>query len=76
MTHDKIKLAPAAVGNRVELYTYSGRGLTKVAFYDAPLLITSLNVVKDFILLGDVHKSVFFIRFQVRALRCTMFWKP
>ena len=32
------------------------------AFYDAPVLITSLNVVKSYLLFGDVQKGSFFVR--------------
>ena len=32
------------------------------AFYDAPVLITSLNVVKSYLLIGDVQKGSFFVR--------------
>ena len=58
-------------GNKVEMLAWAGsRGgagpsLVKTAFYDAPLLITSLNVVKDYILLGDVHKGLSFVRYVV-----------
>lgn len=34
------------------------------AFYDGPMLLTSLNVVKNFVLLGDVAHSVQFVRYK------------
>ena len=34
------------------------------AFYDGPMLLTSLNVVKNFVLLGDVQHSVQFVRYR------------
>lgn len=37
--------------------------LSPAAFYDGPTLLTSLNVVKNFVLLGDVHASVQFVSF-------------
>lgn len=41
----------------------------RAAFYDGPMLLTSLNVVKNFVLLGDVQHSVQFVRYkdEVRA---------
>jgi len=37
------------------------------AFYDGPVLLTSLNVVKNFVLLGDVAHSVQFVRYKDEA---------
>ncbi|GAX81862.1 hypothetical protein CEUSTIGMA_g9290.t1 [Chlamydomonas eustigma] len=57
----------AASGKQVEstaLMEQGGGGaLTKVAFYDAPMLVVSVNIVKDYILLGDVHQGVQFLRY-------------
>lgn len=52
-----------AISSRLELHYWTGKSLIKSSFFDAPLFITSVNVVKDFILLGDVHKSVYFLRY-------------
>lgn len=40
------------------------------AFFDGPMLVTSLNVVKNFVLLGDAQHSVQFVRYkdEVRAV--------
>jgi cleavage and polyadenylation specificity factor subunit 1 len=38
--------------------------LTRSAFYDGPVLLTSLNVVKNFVLLGDCQHSVQFVRYR------------
>ena len=51
-----------AAGNRLETHSWTGSGLQTAAFYDAPMLITSLNVVKSYILFGDVQKGSFFVR--------------
>ena len=37
------------------------RRLTRTAFYDAPLFVTSLSVVKNFVLVGDAHKGCRFV---------------
>ncbi|XP_057952334.1 cleavage and polyadenylation specificity factor subunit 1 isoform X2 [Malania oleifera] len=51
-----------ASGPKIILHTWSGSELNGVAFYDAPpLYVVSLNIVKNFILLGDVHKSIYFL---------------
>jgi hypothetical protein len=44
-----------------------GLGLVKVGFFDLPLLITSVSLVKDFLLVGDVAKGACFIRYNVRS---------
>ena len=33
------------------------------AFYDGPMLVTSLKVVKNFVALGDAQHSVQFVRY-------------
>ncbi|KAF5843830.1 CPSF A subunit region-domain-containing protein [Dunaliella salina] len=48
--------ASAARGNNLTL--------VKAAFYDMPLLVTSMAVVKDFLLVGDVHHGVSFLRYN------------
>lgn len=42
--------------------------LTGMAFYDASLYIVSMKVIKNYILCGDVYKSIFFLRWKVRPL--------
>ena len=37
------------------------RRLTRTAFYDAPLFVTSLSVVKNVVLVGDAHKGCRFV---------------
>ena len=37
------------------------RRLVRTAFYDAPLFVTSLSVVKNFVLVGDAHKGCRFV---------------
>lgn len=89
-----------AMGSKLLLHYWDGERLTEAAFFDAPLLITSVNVIKvrfvlwrqrdhrcliqshnilhmyedvwwaclqNFILLGDIHKSVSFIRYVEKA---------
>ncbi|CAD7702900.1 unnamed protein product [Ostreobium quekettii] len=50
------------VGGRLELCGWrKGGSLTRMAFFDGPLYITSLNVLKSFVLFGDVHKGIHFV---------------
>jgi hypothetical protein len=58
----------AAVGKTVEVYALRpGQGqwpsLVKTAFYDLPLLVTSFAAVKDFLVVGDIHHGVSFLRY-------------
>lgn len=41
--------------------------LTKVAFFDAYSYVTDIVIVKSFIVFGDAHKSVHFLRLTVRS---------
>ncbi|KAL4424540.1 hypothetical protein ABPG77_010120 [Micractinium sp. CCAP 211/92] len=44
--------------------THTSWRVQRSAFYDGPMLLTSLNVVKNFVLLGDVAHSVQFVRYK------------
>ncbi|KAK6269988.1 hypothetical protein POUND7_007093 [Theobroma cacao] len=46
-----------ASGPKIILHNWSGSELNGIAFFDAP----PLYVVKNFILLGDVHNSIYFL---------------
>ena len=54
------------IGNRLETHQWTGSNLMQTAFFDAPILISSLNVVKTFILFGDVHKGIYFVQYRDR----------
>ena len=47
------------------MYHFTGKDLIGIAFYDTSTYITSLSVIKGFILYGDVFKSVAFLRWRV-----------
>ncbi|KAF0694846.1 Aste57867_14310 [Aphanomyces stellatus] len=55
----------AAVGSKLIVYELKGGQLVGCAFFDAQLYIVSLNVIKSYILYGDLYKSVHFL-----------LWKP
>jgi cleavage and polyadenylation specificity factor subunit 1 len=43
--------------------------LVGVAFIDVQIYVTSMSSIKNFILLGDAQKSIWFLGFQVNKLR-------
>lgn len=53
-----------AVGSKLGVHAWNGRELTCIAFYDTPDYSVGLASVKNFILLGDVQKGVFFLRWK------------
>ncbi|MCO5593054.1 hypothetical protein L7F22_047059 [Adiantum nelumboides] len=50
-----------AIGTKIFLHSWNGTDLEGTAFYDAPLYVMSLNIVKNFVLFGDIHKSIYFM---------------
>ncbi len=57
----------AAAGTRLEVLELKGKTLQRTAFYDAQILLRSVSVIKDYILLGDVHKSLTFVHSSQRC---------
>ena len=57
----------AAAGTRLEVLELKGKVLQRTAFYDAQILLRSVSVIKDYILLGDVHKSLTFVQSSQRC---------
>ncbi|XP_060203452.1 cleavage and polyadenylation specificity factor subunit 1 isoform X2 [Lycium barbarum] len=54
-----------ASGPKIILHKWTGSELNGVAFCDVPPLhVVSLNIVKNFILLGDIHNSIYFISWK------------
>ncbi|CAH2070334.1 unnamed protein product [Thlaspi arvense] len=52
-------------GPKINLHKWDGTDLSVAAFFDAPpLYVVSMNVVKNFILLCDVHKSIYFLSWR------------
>ncbi|CAH0478085.1 unnamed protein product [Peronospora belbahrii] len=54
----------AAVGSKLIVYEFKSEQLIGCAFYDAQIFIVTMNVVKDFVMYGDVYKSVHFLRWR------------
>lgn len=68
-------LLVVAAGTKLEVHAWNGKQLVRSAFFDAPLCLTSLNLLKNYILVGDVHKGLTFVMYKVRNVtsvyRCT-----
>ncbi|WCJ36530.1 Cleavage and polyadenylation specificity factor subunit 1 [Euphorbia peplus] len=65
-----------ASGPKIILHKWTGTELNGVAFYDAPpLYVASLNIVKNFILLGDVHKSIYFLSWKEQGAQLSLLAK-
>ncbi|XP_078447996.1 cleavage and polyadenylation specificity factor 160 isoform X2 [Wolffia australiana] len=65
-----------ASGPKVTLYKWTGTELNGVAFFDAPPLhAVSMNIVKNFILLGDIHKSVYFLSWKEQGAQLNLLAK-
>ncbi len=55
-----------AAGHRLERHELEGPRLTRSAFFDAPFLVTTLNVVKHYALAGDAAHGAIFVHYAVR----------
>uniref|UniRef100_A0A2P2M8D0 Uncharacterized protein n=1 Tax=Rhizophora mucronata TaxID=61149 RepID=A0A2P2M8D0_RHIMU len=65
-----------ASGPKIILHKWTGTELIGVAFFDAPpLYVVSLNIVKNFILLGDIHKSIYFLSWKEQGAQLSLLAK-
>ncbi|XP_021317957.1 probable cleavage and polyadenylation specificity factor subunit 1 isoform X3 [Sorghum bicolor] len=64
-----------ASGPKITLNKWTGSELTAVAFYDAPLHVVSLNIVKNFVLFGDIHKSIYFLSWKEQGSQLNLLAK-
>ncbi|XP_027110442.2 cleavage and polyadenylation specificity factor subunit 1-like [Coffea arabica] len=65
-----------ASGPKIILHEWTGSELNGVAFYDVPpLYVVSLNIVKNFILLGDIHKSIYFLSWKEQGSQLNLLAK-
>ena len=53
-----------AIGNKLIVHSWDGEFLQPVAFFDTPLHTVTINVVKNFILIGDLQKGAYFLRWK------------
>ena len=47
---------------QIIICTWNGTEIVTLAFFDQAVYATSINVVKSFVLIGDIYKSLFFLR--------------
>ena len=56
-----------ACGNNMQMMELRGSSLHMISFFHAQLFITSVSTIKNFILLGDVHKGLTFVLADKKA---------
>ncbi|KAL3650446.1 hypothetical protein CASFOL_006849 [Castilleja foliolosa] len=65
-----------ASGPKIILHKWTGSDLNGIAFHDVPpLYVVSLNIVKNFILLGDIHKSIYFLSWKEQGSQLNLLAK-
>jgi cleavage and polyadenylation specificity factor subunit 1 len=56
----------SCIGSKVIVWSLEDdESLVGVAFIDVQIYVTSMSSIKNFILLGDAQKSIWFLGFQV-----------
>eukprot|EP00958_Prasinococcus_capsulatus_P023666 scaffold3586_cov404-Prasinococcus_capsulatus_cf.AAC.4 len=53
-----------AGASKILVFQLREKELSQISFFDAPIYTTTLNTVKNFILIGDLQQSVFFLRWK------------
>jgi len=65
-----------AIGPKIIVYQFfDGQRLIGTAFFDAQLFIASLNTVKNWVVVGDIYKSVYFLRWKEEGKSLTLLAK-
>lgn len=54
----------AAIGPKIIVHQLKSEQLIGCAFYDAHVFIVNMKVVKDYVMIGDVYKSIQFLRWK------------
>lgn len=65
----------AAIGSKLIVYEFKSEQLIGCAFYDAQMYIVSISIVKDFVMYGDVYKSVHFLRWKEKQRQLVLLAK-
>lgn len=64
------------IGSKLILYQLQNkRDLNAIAFYDAQMYIMELHVVKNYILVADLYKSVYLLRWKANTRSLTLLSK-
>ncbi|EPS69122.1 hypothetical protein M569_05643, partial [Genlisea aurea] len=65
-----------AAGPKIILHKWTGSELNPIAFFDAPPLhAVSLNTVRNYILLGDIHRSIYFLNWKEQSSQLNLMAK-
>jgi hypothetical protein len=65
----------ATIGTKVIMYAMEDGDLNGVAFLDVCIFVVSMSSVKNFILISDIYKSVWFVVFQEEPAKLILLGK-
>src|SRR6478735_8369990 len=66
----------ACIGSKVIVWSLEDdERLVGVAFIDVQIYVTSMSSIKNFILIGDAQKSIWFLGFQLEPAKLTLLGK-
>lgn len=66
----------ACIGSKVIVWSFEDdESLVGVAFIDVQIYVTSMRSVKNFILIGDAQKSIWFLGFQLEPAKLSLLGK-
>ncbi|ORX60565.1 hypothetical protein DM01DRAFT_1300393 [Hesseltinella vesiculosa] len=66
----------ASIGSKVFVYSFEdNESLVGVAFIDVQIYVTCMQSIKNYILLGDVQRSVWFLGFQLEPTKLVLLGK-
>ena len=66
----------SCIGSKVIIWSFEdNESLVGVAFIDVQIFVTSISSIKNFIVLGDAQKSVWFLGFQLEPAKLVMLGK-
>ncbi|KAI8889133.1 hypothetical protein K501DRAFT_239493 [Backusella circina FSU 941] len=66
----------SCIGSKVIIWSFEDdESLVGVAFIDVQIYVTSMNSIKNFILLGDAQKSIWFLGFQLEPAKLALLGK-
>ena len=65
----------AAIGPKIIVHQLKSEQLIGCAFYDAQVYIVSMKTIKDYVLFGDVYKSIHFLRWKEYERSLTLLGK-
>lgn len=66
----------SCIGSKVIIWSFEdNESLVGVAFIDVQIYVTSIRSIKNFIVLGDAQKSVWFLGFQLEPAKLVLLGK-